>query len=241
MNRPYNRRKIKIGRLLTLLFLALMVFIGGGYTLSRLMKPKEEPIIKKPVDGPPIVLLSYGIAPLPDYNRNGVDDFREILYGARIDAQNMVTYSSAYYAGGYPPENEGVCTDLIWRALLKAGYNLKDMLDKDIKTYRSQYPQIEYRDPNIDFRRVPNLKVFLDRHAMVLTNDIYQRDQWMPGDIVIFGKEFSHMGIVSDIKNLNGIPYLIHNNGQLTNREEDRLEFGFIDQGVTGHYRWILH
>jgi uncharacterized protein YijF (DUF1287 family) len=240
MNIPGKRRKVRIDRLLTLIFLVVFVMVGSGYALKIILKPADVPVVKEPADGLPLVLLAYKIAPLPDYDRDGIDDFRAIVYGARIDAQNMVTYRSAYYDGGYPPDNEGVCTDLIWRALRNAGYNLKDLIDDDIVANRSKYSHIQYRDPNIDFRRVRNLKVFLDLHAMKLTNDIYDRDEWMPGDIVIFGNEYHHVGIVSDIKNPNGIPYLIHNNGQ-ERREEDRLEFGFSDQGISGHYRWILH
>ena len=32
-----------------------------------------------------------------------------------------------------PPDTEGVCTDVIWRAFKNAGYSLKDMVDEDIK------------------------------------------------------------------------------------------------------------
>ena len=240
MNKVRNRRKMRIDRLLMLFFLVLLIVVLSGNALNLLLKPKKITIIEKPIAGLPLVLLNYGIAPIPDFDQDGIDDFRDIVYGARIDAQNKVTYRSAYYSGGYPPDSEGVCTDLIWRALLNAGYNLKDLLDDDIVANRSKYAHIEHRDPNIDFRRVRNVKIFMDLHAMKLTNDIYTRDQWMPGDIVVFGKEFHHIGIVSDIKNPNGIPYLIHNNGQPL-REEDRLEFGFVDQGITGHYRWIIH
>lgn len=240
MNHHPKRRKVKIERLILVIFVFIMIIIGSVSALNVILKPKNVPIAKVSIQGAPLVFLSYKIAPLPDFDRDGVDDFREIIYGARIDAQNMVTYRSVYYAGGYPPDNEGVCTDMIWRALLNAGYNLKDLIDEDIVLNRSKYPQIDFRDPNIDFRRVWNIKIFLDLHAMKLTNDIYDRDEWMPGDFVIFGDEYSHIGFVSDIKNSNEIPYLIHNNGQ-ANREEDRLEFGFKDQGITGHYRWILH
>ena len=131
-----------------------------------------------------------------DYDNDGIDDYTDIMLGAREDALNMPTYKSAYYAGGYPPENEGVCTDVIWRA-------------------------------------VYNLKVFFDNNANVLTNDIYKIEEWQPGDIVIF--EESHIGIISDKRNKNGVPYLIHNTGQPV-REEDVMER--YKQIITGHYRW---
>ena len=67
-----------------------------------------------------------------DYNDNGVDDYTDIMLGARKDAENHPKYDGTYYAGGYPPENIGVCTDVVWRAFKNAGYSLKDMVDKDI-------------------------------------------------------------------------------------------------------------
>ncbi len=168
-----------------------------------------------------------------DYDNDGIDDYTDIMLGARKDAENMPKYKSAYYAGGYPPDNEGVCTDLVWRALKNAGYSLKDLVDEDIKNNLSSYEKIEKPDPNIDFRRVYNLKVFFDRNTNKLTNNVYEIAQWQPGDIVIF--EESHIGIISDKRNKKGIPYLIHNTAQPV-REEDVLER--YKDIITGHYRW---
>lgn len=170
-----------------------------------------------------------------DYNNNGIDDYTDILLGARMDAENHPTYKSAYYAGGYPPDNEGVCTDVIWRAFKNAGYSLKDMVDEDIKNNVELYPRVNgMPDTNIDFRRVPNLKVYFDRNAILLTTDIYEIAQWQAGDIVIFGT--SHIGIISDKRNKKGVPYLIHNANQ-ANREEDALEMWNYFEPISGHYR----
>lgn len=62
-----------------------------------------------------------------DFNGNGTDDYTDILLGAKKDAENKPKYVDKYYKGGYPPENEGVCTDLIWariclRRLFSARY-----------------------------------------------------------------------------------------------------------------------
>jgi len=160
----------------------------------------------------------------------------KLILGARKDALAMPEYISNYYAGGYPPDNEGTCTDLVWRAFKEAGVLLKDLVDEDIKNNRSNYSHIQYRDPNIDFRRVQNLTVYFKNHAEVLTTDIYDTSEWKAGDIVVFGKD-EHIGIVSDIRNDNDIPYLIHNNDQPV-REEDRLEYGYYTMGITGHYRF---
>ena len=61
--------------------------------------------------------------------------------------------------------------DVIWNAFQEAGYSLKDLLDEDIKNNPTAYPTIETPDPNIDFRRVRNLKIFLERHAQILETD----------------------------------------------------------------------
>lgn len=173
-----------------------------------------------------------------DYNKNGIDDYTDIVLGARKDAENKPKYKSQYYAGGYPPENEGVCTDVVWRAFKNAGYNLKDMVDRDILMNVDKYPRVEGKpDSNIDFRRVPNLKVFFQRNYKTLTLDPYKIEEWQPGDIVIFGKGYTHVGVISDKRNKNGIPFIIHNSGQ-PSREEDALIQWHNAQGITGHYRF---
>lgn len=89
-------------------------------------------------------------------------------------------------------------------------------------------------DPNIDFRRVPNLKVYFERNAITLTNNLDEIAEWQPGDIVTF--ETMHIGIISDKRNKKGIPYLIHNAGQ-PYREEDVLEAWNVWHPISGHFR----
>lgn len=170
-----------------------------------------------------------------DYDNDRIDDYSDILQGAKIEAEKKTKYKSAYYAGGYPPDTEGVCTDMVWRALKNAGYLLKDMVDEDIKNNVDEYPRVNGKpDPNIDFRRVPNLKVYFERNQISLTTDLSKIEEWQQGDIVVFGN--SHIGIISDKRNKKGIPYLLHNAGQLL-REEDVLEIYNKYNPITGHYR----
>lgn len=171
-----------------------------------------------------------------DYNNNGIDDYTDILLGAKEEAKKAPKYKNAYYAGGYPPEDEGVCTDVIWRAFKNAGYSLKDMVDEDIKKNVKEYPRVEGTpDTNIDFRRVGNLKTFFERNGSSLTTDLTKIEEWQPGDIVTFG--ISHIGIISDKRNEKGIPYLIHNGGQPL-REEDILEVYNNFEKISGHFRF---
>ena len=170
-----------------------------------------------------------------DEDGDGIDDYTDILEGAKLEAERKPRYKSEYYVGGYPPDDEGVCTDVIWRALKNAGYSLKDMVDEDIKNNVDKYPRVEGKpDPNIDFRRVPNLKVYFERNQISLTLDLNKIEEWQPGDIVAFGK--SHIGIISDKRNKQGIPFLLHNGGQPL-REENILETYNNFEKITGHYR----
>lgn len=51
-----------------------------------------------------------------DNNNNGVADALDVVNGANKEVLNKTKYVSNYFAGGYPPETEGVCTDVICRA-----------------------------------------------------------------------------------------------------------------------------
>ena len=167
-----------------------------------------------------------------DFNKNGIDDYSDMVLGARKDAENHPKYDSRYFDGGFPPDNIGVCTDVVWRAFKNAGYNLREMVDLDIQLRSEAYPAVENRDKNIDFRRVRNLLVFFREYAIELTVDVEQIGEWQPGDIVIF-KGVEHIGIVSDRRSKDGQPYIIHNGGQ-PNREEDYLDWG----DPTAHFRF---
>lgn len=167
-----------------------------------------------------------------DFNGNGVDDSTDLLLGARRDAENRPRYDGCYWAEGFPPEDVGVCADVVWRAFREAGYDLREMVDRDVSLRPEAYPAVDRPDKNIDFRRVRNLRVFFEEHALSLTLDSDEIGAWQPGDIVIFG-ENQHIGIVSDKRNREGRTWIIHNGGQLR-REED-----YLGQGtVTGHYRF---
>lgn len=167
-----------------------------------------------------------------DYNGNGVDDYTDILLGARKDATIHPSYNGQYYDGGYPPDDIGVCTDVIWRAFRNAGYCLREMVDNDIIYRPETYKAITVKDDNIDFRRVVNLKAFFEAYAISLTLDPVKIEEWQAGDIIIWG-ETKHIGIVSDKRNCDGQVYVLHNAGQ-PNREEDAL----TRMNITGHYRF---
>ncbi len=174
-----------------------------------------------------------------DRDGDGINDLDDIVEGARKDAENKPRYRSRYYSGGYPPENEGVCTDVIWRALLNAGYNLKEMMDEDIRKNPQDYPGVSVPDPNIDFRRVKNQLAFFKKYAESLTLELVPGDpenlkQWQGGDIVTFDNP-EHIGILSTKRNKYGVPYLIHNAGPYTREADDLMDWY---DGITGHFRF---
>ncbi len=152
-----------------------------------------------------------------DKDDDGLKDLKDIIEGARREAQNNTKYEDGYYAGGYPPDGIGVCTDVIWRAFENAGYDLKTMVDEDIRKDISRYPRVNGSpEPNIDFRRVLNLIPFFKKFAQELTieinpNDVENLKEWQGGDIVVFDKPNSHIAIISDKRNEDGVPYIIHN------------------------------
>lgn len=175
-----------------------------------------------------------------DANGNGKNDFEDILLGARKDAKNKPQYNGSYWEDGYPPDNIGVCTDVVWRAMQNAGYDLKTLVDTDIAENPLLYPGLDVTgpDPNIDFRRVRNLQVFFERHAQQLTTSTDDIAEWQPGDIVIFKGKTDHIGIISDKRNADGVPWLIHNSGQ-PEREEDAIGRLTLLSEIVGHYRWV--
>lgn len=177
-----------------------------------------------------------------DKNKNGIPDPIDMVKAARKEVENETVYVSNYYTGGYPPDSEGVCTDVIWRAFNGMNVNLKKLIDEDIKNNTSLYPRVNGKpDPNIDFRRVPNQDVFLNRHAVSLTTEIKPWDvenlkQWQPGDIIVIIKPYEHVGIISDKRDSDGVPYLIHNS--TPHAKEVKLSWITDSTPLKAHYRW---
>lgn len=173
---------------------------------------------------------------IPDYHStidqdgDGLDDQSDILASAWAYLDTQPQYKSIYYAGGYPDDEHGVCTDVVAFALKGAGYDLMELVDADIRVNPSFY-DVKIPDKNIDFRRVKNLEVWFRRHAQSLTTDVGQIEEWQGGDIVIFP---DHIGVVSDKRNRDGIPFLIHHYSPVqASYEEDALE----NYKIIGHYR----
>ncbi len=167
-----------------------------------------------------------------DADGDGIDDQTDILEGARAYVETRPRYRSAYYAMGRPDDGCGVCTDVVAQAALAAGYDLQALMARDIARDPQAYGITE-PDPAIDFRRVVNQHTFFERHAVSLTCDVEDLSAWQGGDIAVFS---DHVGIVSNRRDADGVPYLIHHEGlfQLA-YEDDGLAKRAND--IVGHYR----
>ncbi len=193
-----------------------------------------------------------------DKDGDGVDDQTDIFIGAKeYLAQKPQYNASSYYIGGYPfvreGRLEGVCSDVISAGFVAAGYDLKELVDRDIVNHREWFTTdlaaaglggvdaFDVHDTNINFRRVRNLYAFLEHRAEKLTLDLTDLSAWQPGDIVIFfgssGIWNAHIAIISDRRADDGVPYVLHhaNEGQ-TLYEEDYLMS--TNKKLVGHYRW---
>lgn len=213
-------KKISLCLLIVVVFLSTLLCLRYQHTSSKRLPEKWKGDI----------IAQYHS--LLDKDGDGMDDQVDILEGAIAYVNTHPKYKSAYYAGGYPNDGYGVCTDVVAYALKAAGYDLMELLSADIAMHADMY-DIEVADKNIDFRRVKNLYVFFNLNAECLTTDIKDIKSWQGGDIVIFK---NHIAIVSDRRNLDGVPYVIHHaNPFQKSYEEDILE---KHDDIRGHYRW---
>ena len=175
------------------------------------------------------------------FSENVSESGNPLVISARKQIGTVTSYDSSYYIGGYPPEDTGACTDVIERALRDNGYDLKSKIDNDMKVHPERYEQES--DPNINYRRVKNVKTFLDYHATSLVTcenaECIKKTDWQPGDIVTFDQipgSLWHIAIVSDKKN-EGVPLLIHNYGKGVVEDDKLLKW---PAPMTGRYRISL-
>ena len=166
-----------------------------------------------------------------DFDNDGIDDQTDVLDGVKNYVARNPKYKSKYYETGYPSDEYGVCTDVVAFGLNNAGYDLMTLVNEDIKNNIDRY-NIEVIDKNIDFRRVKNLKIYFEGNAISLTTDVSKIEEWQGGDIIIFE---NHIGVISDSRNKNGVPFVIHHANPFQKYyEEDILE---TRNDIVGHYR----
>ena len=227
------KRLVKSSIVIAILGLAVLVLILTKTEFKKSYFAEFKPFVKS-------VQVERISCPV-DKDGDGLDDLRDIVAGAKEEVLRKPLYRSAYYQGGNPPETEGVCTDVVWRAMRDAGYNLKALVDKDIRDNLSQYLRVGGKpDPNIDYRRVPNLLVYFRRYGLELSKEIKPGDVdnlylWQAGDIVTFDHPHEHIAIISDKRRPDGVPYLLHNSGPIASESDHLLSW---PSPITGHFRF---
>lgn len=204
----FNRKAIALIALLLILFLNRSTLLKYINNLEI-----EDFIVSEPCCEVPLRISSH------DENQNKVPDALDFVAGARQEVERHTRYDGSYYNEGYPPEGKGACTDVIWRSFRQGGYDLRAMVDEDIRLAPGEYGATgQQPDSCIDYRRVQNLQVFFQRYGQVLTNEIKPGDKanltnWQPGDIVVFAAPKEHIAIISDQRRPDGVPLIIHNAG----------------------------
>ncbi|QDG51493.1 DUF1287 domain-containing protein [Persicimonas caeni] len=160
-----------------------------------------------------------------DVDQDGIPNALDILIGAKKTALNGAKYQGGYkgldYPGGDVPRTEGVCTDMVIRAVRNAGIDLQKELHEDIEASPKSYPMVEKPDPNIDQRRVKTILPYFERHWQKLGTDpkadALAKDgaMWAPGDVVFMNtmrdERPDHVGIISDTLGKSGLPLVINN------------------------------
>lgn len=236
----------------TSLLLALGVSACAGFglllpTLSRLrpaLPPASLPPASLPPASPPLLaLMPASLPPAPLSALMPVPSLTpfqtKVLAGAKrqIGDAYDASYRTLPYPNGDPPVGQGACTDVVVRSLRAGGYDLQALVHRDMAAHWDQYPHqsgLPRPDRNIDHRRVPNLARFFARHGQVLTNAVSPKTlpQWQPGDIVCWKIPSDHIGLVSDRRDPQGVPLVIHNLGPCA--EQDVL----TQWPIAGHYRY---
>ncbi len=165
-----------------------------------------------------------------------------LVEAARNQVGVTTQYDPAYvrltYPGGDVPADRGVCTDVIVRAARAAlTRDLQKLVHQDMLMNFRLYPKrwgLSKPDRNIDHRRVPNLQTFFSRCEKSVKPG-RKPDDFMPGDLVTctLPGNLPHIMLVSDRKNNDGLPLVIHNIGRGTREEDCLLMFP-----LTGQYRF---
>lgn len=169
---------------------------------------------------------------------------KEFFSAAKKQIGVVTSYdlSNEYYSHWwFPPENTGVCTDVIWRAYRDIWKDFKKILWE----HHDKFPRLyqDFGDNNINFRRVKNIDTFYKNTAKVLTNEMIPNDtvnlsEWQTGDIVIFQalppKNLWHIGIIADSRRDDGVPFMIDNHGQWTRISSTPLDW---PTKIIWHYR----
>lgn len=181
-------------------------------------RPSFREVFARRFFGPDVGILSVILVVVASWETLGAaspSDFAErVVEGARVSIEKRPPYDPSYvkipYPGGDPGWRRGACVEVVIRAFRHAGVDLQERVHEDIVARPRAYG-LKRPDPNLDHRRVRNLKVFFEEHA---TRVPLSSDDWRAGDIAVWdlygGTAPNHIGIISDRKSREGTPLVIH-------------------------------
>ncbi len=145
-------------------------------------------------------------------------------------------YLQISYPNGDVPDNTGVCSDVAVRAYRTIGIDLQKDIHEDMKGSFDSYPKnwgLLQPDPNIDHRRVPNLRTLFKRKGVLLPVTRNPND-YAAGDIVTWKLPLPHIGIVINRVSTDGNrPLIVHNVGAGPVIADKLFAYK-----ITGHYRY---
>ena len=181
---------------------------------------------------------------LRDYNLQSMAFSLDLVDAAIERLSHKIKYDGKYIEIPYPwgdvPNDIGVCTDVVVRSYRKLGIDLQQLVHHDMSKGFSQYPNLPKwdrvePDPNIDHRRVLNLRVFFARNGAALPVTNVAND-YLPGDLVTWDimPGMPHIGIITDkVSSDKKRPLIVHNMGK-----GPKLDDILFTMKITGHYRY---
>ncbi len=178
---------------------------------------QQAPSKKPPEDAPELPPEQS-----PDLPPGLIPDHIRLAHAAEARTQQHVIYDPAYVALAYPmgdpPNDRGVCSDVVIRSYREVGIDLQVKVHEDMKANFSAYPNrwgLARPDRNIDHRRVPNLETYFHRlGAQLSVNTPISRLE--PGDLVtwMIDGRLPHIGVVTTKKSPSGNLLIAHNIGR---------------------------
>ncbi|MCE5329351.1 DUF1287 domain-containing protein [bacterium] len=172
-----------------------------------------------------------------------------VLRLMKLPEEDIIYAYQAYPETGYPDGQNWISTDVVSVVLRDCGYDLMELVYKDMSEHIEAYPMDQKGSKNLDkksdFRVVYFQQKFFQRNALELPIDFNPDDpanllQWQPGDIVYFqidpenpGKDVA--GMISTHKNDKGIPLVIMITKDLGKVSEVD---GLSTLKASGHFRY---
>ena len=181
----------------------------------------------------------------------GLSDIQKqiVLKLLELIQEDIIYGYEVFPDSGYPTNNVWISTDVISVVLNECGFDLMELIYKDMSEHKDDYPMdIKGRKEAIkylDFRDVFFQEQFFRRHALELPLEYEAGDPdnailWQPGDILYFQFDPDNPykdlgGFVSPHKNEDGIPLVIMISAELGSISGADV---LGEYEIVGHFRY---